>query len=312
MKKTFMLCLFFIVSMSIHALAESELRSEDPSIQVALETLKNAYSAEIVIGSPIEVNGLKIIPLATVGVGVGPYDVQSDKTRLAGAGGLLMPIGVIVVSGQKVKIVQVSKGLVEQIVSALAPIALQLMNQLQDTTADAKIQEAVEKQGVPEKQGSFLSTYWSFMAIFWLIWFVIAVVVQKFLPDKVTALAATFRYRAIQISLFGLLGFGMMFLLAILFTISIIGIPFTFALLILIGILTLFGTIGFALFMGQESATAFKYHYSDMRLLLIGGGLLGLLGMIPLFGLIVWALIAIFGFGAVLQMQRESLGRKSL
>ncbi len=58
--------------------------------------------------------------------------------------------------------------------------------------------------------------------------------------------------------------------------------------------------------MGQQAATAFKYHYSEMRLLLIGGILFGLFGLIPFAGLIVWALIAVFGFGAVVQTQLSS------
>ncbi|MCP4402497.1 MAG: hypothetical protein GY801_34965, partial [bacterium] len=59
-------------------------------------------------------------------------------------------------------------------------------------------------------------------------------------------------------------------------------------------------------------ATAFKYHYSEARLVLIGGGLFGVLGMVPFVGILTWTLVAIFGFGAILQIQREDLYKRPL
>lgn len=302
-----MLCMVLIVGIVSEIPAASENTVQDAAVQRALETVRQAYSDQIIVGRPIEVNGLTLLPLATVGVGVGPYEKQPERETLAGAGGLLIPVGVIVVSGQNVRIIQVSKGLVEQLASALAPVALRILNR-QASGGE------VEPQPIPDPQTpvrvNMFSAYWKFVVLVWIVWIVSALIVEKFFPNKVAAICATFRYRFIQISLLGILGYGVMTLLMILFTISIIGIPCAFVVLILAGILTLLGSIGLALFTGQESARAFKYEYSEMRFLLIGGVLFGLLGMIPFVGILLWAFISVLGFGAIVQMQGESLGKK--
>ncbi len=315
MKKIGIFFVYVVCVLSMTALisADSSPDSEQAAVQAALNTFKNAYSTEIVIGKPIEVNNLKLIPLATVGVGFAPYQTHREQAELKGAGGVLMPVGIIVVSGQHVKIVPISKGFIEQVVSALAPMLLHMMNFPQDTAkADSRglQNNARHPPSSPPEKENFTVTYWKWMFTCWVIWLIIACIVQKLLPDKISALTATLRFHAIQISIYGFLGFGAIFLLVIIFTISIIGIPFTFALFILAAIFTVFGTIGLALFIGQESATAFKYHYSDMRLMLIGGILFGLLGMIPFVGIAAWAVIAVFGLGTVLQAQRENLIKK--
>jgi hypothetical protein len=38
--------------------------------------------------------------------------------------------------------------------------------------------------------------------------------------------------------------------------------------------------------------------------------LFGLLGMIPFVGMLFWAIISVLGFGAIVQMQWEGLGKK--
>ena len=311
MKKFWMviLCLALSLGFAPEVLAASEKTLQDVAVQRALETVKQAYSDQIIVGQPIEVNGLKLLPLATVGVGVGPYQKSPDREELTGVGGVLIPIGVIVVSGQNVRIIQVSRGVVEQLVSALAPLALRAMNR-QSLVGEEEQQQTTVPQLAP--QGNVLSTYWKFVVFAWIIWFVVTLLIERFFPNKIAAICTTFRYKFIQISLLGILGYGLMALLVVIFTVSLIGIPFTFVVLILTGILTLLGTIGLALFIGQESARAFKYEYSEMRFLLIGGVLFGLVGMIPFVGIIVWALISVVGFGAIVQMQWESMGKKFL
>lgn len=308
----FMLC---SLSLTIAFCASAEPPDEisgEPSVQAALQDFKRAYSAELVIGEVLEVNGLKIIPLATAGLGVAPQRMHASKSGVPGIGGLMLPVGVIVVSDKDVRIVQVSKGFVEQLVSALAPFALQALQTPWGQEGVRKnTGEQVSAKASPQNHSFFVS-YLKGAVLFWIFWAVCAVLIQRFLPDKVAAIAAGFRYHAFQISLLGLVGLGIMFLLAIIFTISLIGIPFSFALFLLGGIFTFFGSIGLALFIGQQSATAFKYHYSEARLMLIGGGLFGLLGMIPLVGILAWTLVAIFGFGAILQVQRENLHKRPL
>ena len=305
------LCILFLGTTFCASAEPPDSFPEAPAVQAALQQFKQVYSAKLIIGDVLEINGLQIIPLATVGFGVAPFEAGDDASQLPGVGGLMMPVGVIVVSGQSVRIVQISKGFVEQIVSVLAPTLLQFMGEREGIQAGQGLQQQTLPKNVP-KDRSVLAGYLRTALILWIVWAVLAFLIQRYFPDKIAAIASGFRYRAVQISLLGLAGLGIMFLLAIIFTVSLIGIPFTFALFLLGGMLTLFGSIGLALFIGQQSATAFKYHYSETRLMLIGGGLFGLLGMIPLLGILTWALVAIFGFGAVLQIQRENLHKRSL
>ena len=155
-----------------------------------------------------------------------------------------------------------------------------------------------------------MAIYWQTILLFMVVWLVLACVVHHFLPDKIAAIAASFQYNFIKISILGVLGYGITFFFIILFTISIIGIPLALAVILLMAMLTVLGALGFALFIGQQSAVAFKYHYSEVRLLMIGAILFALLVTIPVIGIIIWALIAIFGFGVTLQMQLENWGRR--
>ena len=308
--RVFIVCVAIVTGGITVAYGEPEVIAEETTIQEMLDSLKEAYSTELVMGTPIEVNELKIIPLATVGIGFGPQKIQAEREIITGVGGILMPVGIIVISDQDVQIVQLSKGFVEQLASVLIPIALQLFPLQQEETEGKSIQTISTDLQQIKKNNLLFSTYWRIAFLFWIIWLILALAIEKFFPGKVTAISASFRYNCVQISFFGVIGFGIMFLLAAIFALSIIGLPLTFAVFLLTAVLTLLGTFGFALFVGHESATAFKYDYSDIRFMLIGGILFGLLGMIPLLGLLVWALVGIFGFGVILQMQWENLRKK--
>ncbi len=313
MKKSLSIVFGIALVVSLTAFAYGEESAPEDAIEKAFGLFQSVYSSKVVAGTPIEVNGLKLIPLATVGIGFGPYEDVDNVERIAGTGGVLMPVGVIVISGQEVRIVQLSKGFVEQIVSALAPVVLQWLNpkfQLAENESHEQAPLALQRRsGI---QMSLAANYWKTMFIFSMLWLVLAFVIQRFFPEKVTAMAAIFRYNYLRISLIGAFGYGIVFLLMMICILSIIGIPFALAIGILAGIFTLFGTIGLALFVGQESATAFKYEYSDMRFMLIGGILFCILGMIPWLGSVVWALVSIFGFGATLYAQRENIHNKPL
>ncbi|MCP4399663.1 MAG: hypothetical protein GY801_20460, partial [bacterium] len=208
----FMLCcLFFSIALCVSAEPPSDL-SENSAVQAALQDFKRTYSAELVIGEALEVNGLKIIPLATAGIGAAPHD-----SGVSGIGGLMMPVGVIVVSGKNVRIVQVSKGFMEQLVGALAPFALQILQTRQGEEGTGKGTGSPLSANAPSQDRGFLANYLKGAIFFWFIWALFAFLIQRFLPDKVAAIAAGFRYHTVQTSLIGLAGFGMMFLLAIIF-----------------------------------------------------------------------------------------------
>jgi len=141
-----LLVLVSIVTLAGGAMAQEKSSTviNEASIQAALERLKAIYSTEIIIGTPLEVDGRKIIPLAIAGFAFGQQDDAEYRGKMNvkaqggvhGAGGIMIPIGIIVVSGKDVKLLQMSKGFVEQLGGALAPLLVELMNQPQ--TADTR------------------------------------------------------------------------------------------------------------------------------------------------------------------------------
>jgi uncharacterized spore protein YtfJ len=313
MKKCLVFMVWVLILMSFVAITIQAIAQEDPataavdtSIQTALEELKRVYATEITLGKPMEVNGLKLIPLATVGIGYGQHGMQPEKEKMRGVGGVLIPVGIVVVSGRDVRIIQLSKGFIEQLIDALAPVMLQVMN--------LKQKEGREAEGVAQGKGisvkereiktgkTFTSIYMRVVGFFLLGWLVMVLIIEAFLPQRVTTVVAILRQNYLLTGLVGLIGYGVMFLLIVLFTISLIGIPLTFVVIILTCALTLFGTTGIALMVGQRILEALKQTgYSNMLCILIGGFMMGIIGIIPIIGWIAWTIVGVLGFGTVLR-----------
>jgi hypothetical protein len=63
-------------------------------------------------------------------------------------------------------------------------------------------------------------------------WLALAPLIGVFLPSQLVAIASTLQANALRAGVLGLLSYGAIFMLAVVFTISIIGIPFTVLLLV--------------------------------------------------------------------------------
>ena len=87
------------------------------AVRETMEEFKQVYSADIILGKPLEVDHLKIIPITTVGIGYGQRGVSEDRSATWGAGGVLSPVGVLVVSPQGVQFLPISKGVLAQVLS---------------------------------------------------------------------------------------------------------------------------------------------------------------------------------------------------
>ena len=112
MKKFLIILICSSIVISIAKIAKGEsVTTDDTDIRAAVDKLKKAYSTEVIMGKPIQVNELKIIPLATIGIGLGWQGKQLDSNNMQGAGSIVIPVGVIVVSNKRVRILQLSKGI---------------------------------------------------------------------------------------------------------------------------------------------------------------------------------------------------------
>jgi uncharacterized spore protein YtfJ len=74
--------------------------TSDPPSGEVIDELKQLYATEITLGKPLAIDGVKIIPLATIGVGFGQRIAAPNREGLRGAGGVLSPVGILVVSDE--------------------------------------------------------------------------------------------------------------------------------------------------------------------------------------------------------------------
>ena len=324
--------LLSIVTLAGGALAQEDTRSvvSNASIQAALEQLQAIYSTEIILGTPLEVDGRKIIPLAIAGFAFGQQgdaDYRGKMNAKAqgevyGAGGVMIPIGVLVVSGKDVELLQLSKGFVEQLGGVLAPLLVEFMNQPQTSGVEEKASVAAPKtsQGfnvvriLSKMQGFIASFRILITGLFLLGWLALIVVIDLFLPQQITAIVATLRKNFWHTALTGILSLVVVLFVSVILTISLIGIPLTFVVIVFTCALTLFGSAGLALLVGQTLVAAIqKTRYADVLFVLIGGIILGIVGIIPipLLGWLVWTIVSILGVGSVLLLQWKTVQKKS-
>ena len=82
----------------------------DGMASVLLEKLKGIAQTDTVVGQPIAVEGVTLIPVSRVSVGFG-LGGHSSKSELAGSGGGLTvePIAFIVVQGENTRIVSLTR-----------------------------------------------------------------------------------------------------------------------------------------------------------------------------------------------------------
>jgi uncharacterized spore protein YtfJ len=203
-------------------------------------------ATEVTLRKPLEIDGLKIIPLATVGIGYGQRTAAPGAEALHGVGRILSPVGVLVVSNRGVQLLPVSKGLLEQLLGAVTPVLLQIMKEEGKETANATgtLQARASLLDLlatlyafpPESGWKFGLFPWPLplVRIFLSRWFVLALLIGVFLPRQTIAIAATLQADVLRAGLIGLLSYGVVFILVEAFTISIIGILFTLVLLVFI------------------------------------------------------------------------------
>jgi uncharacterized spore protein YtfJ len=169
--------------------------------RAVVEELQQVYATDIVLGKPLEVEQLKIIPLATVGIGYGQRSVPEDHSGARGAVGMVSPVGVLVVSSQGVQFLPISKGIFEQVLGAVIPAVLQHIRQAEPNATPGATRQA--RRTIPQLL-AILSVFlpnhgWQFgmfpwplslVIVFCVGWLGLALLITVFLSRQITAVAA--------------------------------------------------------------------------------------------------------------------------
>ena len=121
-----------VFSMSALALAEENVEESTKFIEVLASELKTMLDANRVLGTPVEFEGTRIIPVVSYGFGFGggsgtggDEQGQGGGTGV-GAGGGIMPVSLLIITKDgDVKVVAAKKGEFGEVMKALAPMVME-------------------------------------------------------------------------------------------------------------------------------------------------------------------------------------------
>ncbi len=87
--------------------------SFNDNLQTMFNKLDNFVSSKTVVGEPIELNGVTVVPLVDVsfGMGAGSSDAKDKGSKSSGAGGIgakMSPTAVMVIAGKSVQIISIN------------------------------------------------------------------------------------------------------------------------------------------------------------------------------------------------------------
>jgi hypothetical protein len=139
------------------------------------------------------------------------------------------------------------------------------------------------------------------IAVFLVGWLGLTLFIGTFVSESVAVTAQRLSSDTLRAGLTGLLAAILVLILAGILLVSVIGIPLMLILFFSAGAAWLLGMTGVVYAVGAKLARGLKREtLSLVSMLLIGGVVLGAVRVIPIIGWIVWLLIGLIGFGAVL------------
>lgn len=290
--------------------------SVNPEIQTALRGLNLIFTEKMVLGKPLEVQGLTLVPVATVGLGFGSGAAPGTEgpDRMAIGGGIASPAGVIVISKRGVQMLPIKRGFMGEIMAVAMPTISQVLRDRQ-TTSEPSAEGVVDISSPLRKVGTqlfqmllqngfrfgFFPWPLGLIAVFLVGWLGLTLFIGTFVSESVAVTAQRLSSDTLRAGLTGLLAAILVLILAGILLVSVIGIPLMLILFFSAGAAWLLGMTGVVYVIGEKLARGLKREtLSLVSMLLIGGVVLGAVRVIPIIGWIVWLLIGLIGFGAVL------------
>jgi uncharacterized spore protein YtfJ len=118
--------------MSVPVFAQEGIQESAKFMEALVTQIKTLLNADGVLGTPLDFDGTKIIPVVGYGFGFGAGsgtggDTEGEGSGAAGgAGGGMMPTSILVITKDgEVKVLPAKKGIMSEVVSALTPIMLE-------------------------------------------------------------------------------------------------------------------------------------------------------------------------------------------
>lgn len=313
------LLLVGIIGGKMVAVAAAENPTELPAnqeMQAALRALNRIFTEKMVLGEPLEVQGITLVPVATVGLGFGSGAAPDAEGPGRGAmgGGIASPAGVIVISKRGVQMLPIKRGFMGEIMAVVMPTIFQVLR-------DRQMAPGPSAEGMADISGprwevatrlfqlllqngfrfGFFPWPLGLIAVFLVGWLGLTLFIGTFVSEPVAVTAQRLSSDTLRAGLAGLLAAILVLILAGILLVSVIGIPLMLILLLSAGAAWLLGMTGVVYVVGKKLARGLKREtLSLVPMLLLGSVVLGAVRIIPIIGWIVWLLLGLIGFGAVL------------
>jgi uncharacterized spore protein YtfJ len=202
-----------------------------------LETLQTGYSTRMVLGEPMDVQGIKISPVALIGVGVGEQRGDPRESMSRGGGAIISPVGVILLSSRGVEWLPVQKGLFTQFLEGISSLFLTIWKMRDYATQPPPW--VPEKIVSPQKtlltrlfwtlpdrfRFGFLPVPLGYQLLFLISWLGTVILAGTFFSGFLNRIGYRLSETPLQAGLWGLLSLLLTLLTLLLLTLSIIGIP---------------------------------------------------------------------------------------
>lgn len=133
MRTGYVFCLMMIMvfGMTTFAHAQEGIQNSAQFMETLVTQIQTLLNADNVLGTPLDFDGTKIIPVVGYGFGFGAgsgtgIDEAGHGSGAGGGGGGIMPTSILVITKDgEVKVLTARKGIVSDIMSAITPIALE-------------------------------------------------------------------------------------------------------------------------------------------------------------------------------------------
>ena len=129
---SFTLLIFLLFGCTTLTLAQQGIQESARFMETLVTQIQKLLNADNVLGTPLDFDGVKIIPVVGYGFGfgagsgVGGDHKEQGSGAGGGAGGGIMPMSILVITKDgEVQVLTARKGVVSDIMSALTPIALE-------------------------------------------------------------------------------------------------------------------------------------------------------------------------------------------